>query len=176
MPFDFNILCMNQKKKSELPFSSQFLVRTHHRNNDDYPKHYQNKWHFMNSCCGFWYDLLPMEIKYGKDSYTGVYYMCHDIYRESSLKKNEYLPKKLVEYTEHELHWVVSIKDELVEDFCKVIDFYLQESPVNMIIFLARYEDVELDLVTGVIEKSAFYEMLRHKELMFNMSYIIRGS
>ena len=176
MPFDFNILCLMQKKRTKLSFSSSFSVVTNHKNKSDFPKEYHTKWVFMNSCYGYWYYLIPANDKIG-DRGCGVYDMCADIRTDVS-KKNEFLPRGLMEYASKELHQVVSIKQEYLKDFCKVIDYYLKESPVNMIIFLARCGNQahgeELDLITGVIPQKTFIKMLLRKELVFNMCYIIR--
>lgn len=177
MPFDFNILCLMQKKKKGIPFVSSFSVITNHKKPTDFPKEYHRKWLFMNSCYGYWYYLIPANVKFG-DQFLGVYDMCDDVCRTDVSKRNQFLPKRLRKYASKELHQIVSIKEEYFEDFCRVIDYYLEESPVKMIVFLARCGNQasgeELDLITGVIPKKTFINMILHEDIVFNMCYIIR--
>ena len=178
MPFDFNILCLQQKKRTALPFASSFSVVTNHKDKNDYPKEYHTKWSFMNACNGYWYYLIPANDKIG-DSFCGVYDMCYDVCDIEISKKNEFLSKGLMEYAASELHQVVALHEEYVADFLQIIEYYINESPVKMILFLARCgnqaEGEELDLVTGVLTKKAFFKMLLRRELVFNMCYIVKS-
>lgn len=177
MPFDFNLLCVMQKRRKTIPFDSSFAVIPSPTSKRAFPKLYHSKWFFMSSCYGYWYSMLPSKKEFG-DRFCGVYDMCHDLQKPETLKANDFLPKGLREYAAHELHQIVAIRQEYFNDFCDIIDFYLDESPVNMLLFLARCgnqaEGEELDLVTGVITRKAFAKMLLRHEVVFNMCYILK--
>ena len=176
MSYDLNILCIMQEKKTkQLPFPSIFTWATRQRGKNSYPKYYGSRdfWSFMNSCCGFWYYLFP------NDEALFPYMACGElceIYCEdkpSIMPTNHCLPDELAEYVS-KLDWAIGLKKEYRQDFENVIDYFLTESPVNMIMFLPRVQGEERDVVNGVITRDQFFSMMDNKQIRLNMCYIIR--
>ena len=186
MSFDLHVLCIMQEKKTKQPpFSSIFTWKVRHRGKNSFPKcyyHYPSLekkekreysyWSFMNSCCGFWYDLLPKEPQW--DSCYGwlEFSDYHSEYRPFIMPTNYCLPDDFPEYiSKLETFW---IKKKYMRDFEKIIDYFLSESPVGMIIFLARGQGDKRDIVNGVISRNQFFSMMKNKKFRLNMCYIIR--
>jgi hypothetical protein len=167
---------MQKKKTERFPFSSIFDFVTEHKNRNSYPKYYGgNAWSFMNSCNGFWYYLLP------KDEALLPYLACGElceIYCEDKptiVPTNHCLPDELAEYVS-KLDKAIGIKKEYRQDFERIIDYFLSESPVNMILFLPRVQGDERDIVNGVITRSQFFSAMDNEQIRLNMCYIIRGT
>jgi hypothetical protein len=178
MPFDLNILCLNETKKiKSFPFSSIFTFEVKHRGKDSYPKYYGHYWHFMSHCQGFWYYLKPIDSLFGPNSCC--YDLCNIFYDKKKLKiENE-------QYYDGEQHYknlwqyidflpVFGIKPEFRKDFEIIIDFFLDQSPIKTIIFLPRFQGEEKDVIQGIFSYKEFFEMLDSKQIKFNMCYIIR--
>ena len=176
MAYDLNILCLMQEKKTkQLPFPSVFTWKVWHRSKNSNPKCYDDgNWHFMNSCSGFWYYLLPKgEIV--RSSYVSCAEICNIDYEDESsiAPTNHCLPDELVGYVS-KLDVTIEIKRRYRRDFEKIVDYFLSESPVSMIIFLPRWQGESRDIVHGVITKKQFFSMMKNKKIRLNMCYIIR--
>ena len=179
MSNDLYILCIMQEKKTkQLPFLSTFTWEVKHRGKNSYPKDYYRKcdgyvgtWAFMNSCCGFLYYLLPADESL--INYCGCGALC-DVHYVEPAPTNRCLPDELAEYVSKR-NTAVIIKPEYMRDFEKIIDYFLSESPVDMIIFLSRWQGEERDIVHGVIPRDEFFSMMTNKQIRLNMCYIISG-
>jgi len=186
MSFDLHLLCiMQEKKANQLPFPSIFTWAIRHRGKNSFPKCYNHYprltpnekreygyWAFMNSCCGFWYDLQPREDL--EEPYYGwlKFSDYHSEYKPFIMPTNYCLPDDFPAYiSKLETFW---IKKKYMRDFEKMIDYFLFESPVGMIMFLARGQGDERDIVNGVITRNQFFSMMKNKKIRLNMCYIIR--
>jgi hypothetical protein len=164
---------MQEKKTKELPFSSIFDFKVENRGKNSYPKYYGNGWSFMNSCSGFWYYLFPKD-----KSLRNYYVSCGDVCEiycedERSIKPtNHCLPDELAEYVS-KLDVAIGLKKEHRQDFERVVDYFLSKSPVNMIMFLPRWQGEERDIVHGVISRDQFFSMMLKEQIRLNMCYII---
>lgn len=194
MAFDLNILCVMEKGRvigKHFPFSSQFYFKTTPKKR--YPsvqwtKQLGSYWAFMSSCIGYWYYLLPCEPDdETMPGFAGCYIVCNAHYSQQSqddfkiyknLPEGEDYPKFDNLYDDWEYHKNVDlatleIKPEYRKDFEEVIDYFLERSPVKMIIFLPRYQGSERDNVEGVLPRDLFFEMLDKGKIKFNTCYII---
>ena len=187
MAFDLHILCVMQERKTRLPpFPSTFTWEVRHRGKNSFPKCYPyprldqkekreyNYWSFMNSCCGFWYDLYPKDESLNYCSCGKICDIC-SIDKQSNMLTNHCLPDELAEYV-GKLDTAIWIKKKYRKDFESVVGYFLSESPVNMIMFLPRWQDEERDIVNGVITRDQFFSMMDNKQIRLNMCYIIRKS
>ena len=177
MPFDLNILCCNQDKPvTEFPFRSAFTFDLCNKNKYDPANHYgHNTWNFINYCPGFWYYLLESN---PTDESCACYDMCDIFYDDEKLKRKEkryyedatHYPS-FFEYTDS-LPWF-GIKTEFRKDFEEIILYFIELSPVKMIIFLPRFQGEERDVIQGVFPKEEFFQMLDSRQVKFNHCYII---
>lgn len=175
MAYDLNILCVMQKRRTEqLPFPAIFEFDVEHRSKNSYPKYYNNNWHFMNSCSGFWYYLFPKDEAI-REQDCGCGEFCEIQCVDKPAPTNHCFPDELAEHIRNRLNASIWIKKKYRRDFEKTIDYFLSASPVNMIIFLPRWQfDDEQDIVHGVITRYQFFAMMKNKQIRLNMCYIIR--
>ncbi len=175
MSFDLNILCFNQRKSStDILFQSSFLFDLHHEKADAVHKYYGNTWPFMNHCPGFWYYLFPADEAL-EPFLSGCYNMCefYSVEREPELELGDSITNR-AEWREYvESLGILEIKREFRADFEKVIDFFLDESPSKTILFLARCQGLEEDVIQGSYPRDIFFEMLDDYHVRFNTCYII---
>ena len=172
MSYDLNVLCFMQKKKVKLlPFPSPFDFKVYHKGKNSYPKYYGDTWYFMEKCSGFLYYLFPKEEIFGETWGCGDLCDTHHVARPAPT--NHCLPDELAEHVS-ELNTVIWIKKKYIHDFERIINYFLSESPANMIIFLPRFQDHERGIVHGVISRNQFFSMMKNKKIRLNMCYIIR--
>ena len=146
------------------------------------------RWAFLSTCMGYCYGLLPKEDEDEQfPGLSGCYDVCKshctqqcldDFKIWKDLPDGEDYPKFDNLYDKWMYHKNVSletleIKQEYREDFGKIIDYFLERSPVKMIIFLPRYQGDERDNVEGVLKRDLFFEMLDTGKIKFNTCYII---
>ena len=176
MSFDLNILCCYQDRAiKSLPFSSAFSFRLENKKRCAHHKGYDVDWQFMNSCPGYWYSLEPVD--YSSDS-VACYDMCDIIYDGEKLriKKSRFdndgqFYANTFEYID--FLPVFNIKPEFRRDFEEIILYFIEQSPVNMIIFLARFQGDEKDVIQGVFPKEEFFQLLDNRTVKFNHCYIV---
>ena len=176
MTFDINILCCYQDKPVDsLPFPSVFQFNIRNKNKYSHGKCYYS-WQFMNSCPGFWYDFLPKDFKFGEE--WGCSRVGDILYDEEKMKIR--LPKfyageddyaDIFEYIEFLPEF--GIKQKYRKGLKKVIRYFIDQSPVNMIIFLLRFQGDDKDIIQGVFPKEEFFKMLDNKQVKFNHCYVI---
>jgi hypothetical protein len=193
MAFDLNIICILEKEKyldKHFSFSTKFYSKiiSKKRMPKIRPNPWKGEWAFMCTCVGYWYHLLPVEDESEPfPGLSGCYIVCNAHYSQQSrddfeiyrqLPEGEDYPKFDNLYDEWEYYTNISlaaleIKQEYREDFEKIIDYFLERSPVNMIIFLPRYQGSERDNIQGVLKRELFFEMLDTGKIKFNTCYII---
>lgn len=164
MSYDLNILCTNQDKVSKLPFTSSIELR----NENDFPElgRYNSIWPFMCSLKGIWYSI-------GKDD--------DGWFNAMSLVDADF--DKVVDRSDIP-YWIfddevisnlrpLNVYDEYKNEFNNIIEFLIQQSPHNHIMFLARFQGGEKEIVHGVLKCEEFTELLSQSKILFNVCYII---
>jgi hypothetical protein len=164
MSYDLNILCVNQNSASNLPFASSIELR----NEFDFPTsgRYCSIWPFMCNSKGVWYSL-------GKDD-DGWFHAMSIIDADF----DKIIDSNLAPY------WVsddevisnltpIIVKDEYMLDIENIIRFLIQQSPNNIIMFLARYQGGEKEIIQGMLAYKEFMALFKQAKVLFNVCYII---
>ncbi len=164
MSYDLNILCVNQDNPSNIPFASAIELR----NEIDFPYdgRYYSIWPFMCNSKGVWYSI-------GKDD-DGWFNTMSIV--DSDFKGE--VEESLMPY------WVLDndirsnltpliLFDEYRRDFERILEFLIQQSPNRTIMFMARYQGGETEIVYGVLERQEFMKLLSQSKILFNICYII---
>lgn len=63
--------------------------------------------------------------------------------------------------------------ESFFREFVGILESVLKESPQKRILFLARYQGGDEEIVIGVIKLNDFLGMLNSKNVFFNVCYII---
>lgn len=164
MSYDINILCMNQDNVSKLPFASEIEIRSE----IDFPNlgRYHSVWPFMCKSKGVWYSL-------GKDD-EGYFNTLSIVDADfDNIVTHSYMPYWILDDEVKSNLKPMIIYEEYEEDFEKIIKFLLKQSPSRTIMFLARYQGGEKEIIYGVLERQEFMELYSQSKILFNVCYII---
>ena len=164
MSYDLNILCINQANISKLPFSSVIELR----NEIDFPDsgRYHSIWPFMCNLKGVWYSI-------GKNDdgwFNAMSIVDADF---DKVAEENYLPYWVLDDDVRSNLTPLIVYDEYKKDFGNIIDFLIQQSPNRIIMFLARYQGGEKEIVYGVLKREKFMKLLSQSEILFNVCYVI---
>lgn len=162
MSYDLNILVLEQESPSKLPFISPIELI-----NELEEKLRYYTWEYMKVVKGIWYYLAvydpEMEMSWS-------FPICNsDFDMEDSSKMPCWIKDENIQ---HVLTPLI-IYDEYIVDFKKIIKYMISQSPIKKIMFLARYQWGDKEVICGVLSYSEFISMLENKEILFNVSYII---
>jgi hypothetical protein len=102
--------------------------------------------------------------------------MCDIFYDDEKVKIDRTLTHYTNIYQYIDFLPAFGIKEEFRKDLEDVILYFLEQSPLHMIIFLPRYQGDEEDVIHGVFAKDEFFHMLDNRLVKFNHCYIIGGS
>jgi len=164
MSYDLNILCINQDNPSKLSFVSSIELR----NEIDFPDsgRYHSIWSFMCNLKGVWYSIG----KHDDGWFNAMSIVDADF---DKVIEKSCMP-----------HWVLDdeirsnlkpliVYDEYKRDLEIIIEFLIQQSPNSIIMFLARYQGGEKEIVHGVLKREEFTKLLNQSKILFNVCYII---
>ena len=165
MSYDLVLLVVGQDKPTKINNMSDIKILDEFSN--DLAKRYHSIWPYMTGTNGVWYSLVCND----RGIYN-AYSICDSDYEA----KPESIPLP---------YWVKSsetiynltpliIYDKYKENFRFIIGQLLDQSPTNTLMFLARYQGGEEEIVCGVLSLQDFWELLDERKILFNVCYIIR--
>lgn len=165
MSYDLNILVLQQDKPLNLSFQS--LIELKNETQEDL--RYYEIWKYMTGNNGIWYCLgkeddvmfsaLPiLEAKFGLNptSISFPYW----------ISSNEDITSNLVP---------LSVLADYRDDFIKIVKEMIEHSPIKTILFLARMQGGDDEIVCGVLSFNDFWELHNEGKILFNVCYIIRN-
>lgn len=65
------------------------------------------------------------------------------------------------------------IHKEYLEEFEEILEFLIKQSPTKTLMFLARYQGGDYEIIQGTLSLSNFIQHLKSKKILFNVCYII---
>lgn len=144
---DLNIISLGQKKKAscQTPHVGTDVLKT-----SRVACLYGDKWSVLSTFKGYLYYLYPVNNK-------GEYDYSHGFF---SLKSEN-----------NKKHIILS--DLNADELEKIIDFYIQQSPIKKICLLARLDWSKNNVIKGTLSKSSFMKDLKNGKILFNTLYII---
>ncbi|AOT68321.1 hypothetical protein [Geosporobacter ferrireducens] len=164
MSYDLNILCINQDKVAKLPFTSSIELR----NENEFPElgRYNSLWPFMCGSKGIWYSI-------GKDDEGWFNAMALvDADFDKVIKRSD-MPFWILDDEVMSNLKPLIVYDEYKSEFDNIIKFLIQQSPNNHIMFLARFQGGEKEIVQGVLKREEFAKLLCESKILFNVCYVI---
>lgn len=164
MSYDLNILCINQDSPSKIPFASSIELR----NEIDFPHsgRYNSIWPFMCNLKGVWYSI-------GKDDDGWFNTMSIVDADFDEVIEKSYMPYWVLDDDVTSNLKPLIVYNEYNKDFKSIIEFLIQQSPNRIIMFLARYQGGEKEIVQGVLKYEEFTKLLNQSKILFNVCYII---
>ncbi|WP_198342950.1 hypothetical protein [Paenibacillus rubinfantis] len=164
MPYDFNVLVVNQREKTILPFSSSISVLN--EIDDEDGKRYHTIYPFMTQTSGIWYSLIKED--------DGVVYASFCDSDFEHVQEDTALPYWMKdEDVKYHLTPLI-IKKGYEEDVVKIISYLIEQSPIKTVMLLARYQSEDREIICGVISPEEFWTLLGQGKVLFNTCYIIR--
>lgn len=163
MSYDLEILVQNQEEPSVLPFSSSIQLMNE---KDDEIARYHSLWKYMTQSKGIWYSLVKE-----RDGIFNAFQICDSKFEENeeSIEFPYWITDESIKYNLTPL----IINEEFSRDFEKIIKFLIKQSPNKTIMFLARYQGGEHEIVCGVLKYEEFIRLLSQSKILFNVCYII---
>lgn len=164
MSYDLNILVQNQERPSKLPF--QTLIELLNEKNDEIAKRYHSIWRYMTQSRGIWYSLVKEN-----NGISNAFSICDSDFEadEKSIKIPYWITDDSIKYNLTPL----VVYEEYKRDFERIIEFLIEQSPNRTIMFLARYQGGEHEIVCGILNYKEFLNLLNERKILFNVCYII---
>lgn len=166
MSYEINILAFNQIEPIKLNYSTKILLQNE---KDDYMvNRYAEIWPFFSNTPGVLYSLV-MEMSEG---YYSSFPICDSDF-ETEIKEYS-IPTCLVEEYEENLTPFI-VKEQFVSEFIQIVQYILENAPQKRILFQTRYQGGDKEIIVGVLKMKHFLKMLRSKEILFNVCYIVES-
>ena len=166
MSYEINILAVNQKEPIKLNFASKILLQN--EKEDCMVNRYAEIWPFFSNMPGVLYSLVT-------EMYEGYYssFAICDSDFETEIKEY-FLPTCLLEeYKENLTPFIV--REPFVGEFIQILRYIIENAPQKRILFQTRYQGGDGEIIVGVIKMKHFLKMLRRKEILFNVCYIVES-
>lgn len=164
MSYEINIIAINQKSPVHLEKVNRVLL---HNEIENYEvNRYEGIWPFFSHVEGILYSLVEE--------------LCEEFYSAFELCDsdfNECVPQKVIYgdeiLTKNHLTPFI-IKNEVYTEIINILYYVLKHAPQKRILFHTRYRGGDEEIVIGVIKMSKFEEMLLHRQIQFNICYILQ--
>jgi hypothetical protein len=158
MSYDINILVIGQETPSILPFGDiKYTFKA--------PKY--ETWQYIYLLKGVWYSLGMEE-----DNIFNAMPFCDSNFdvEEQNLPIPYWVKDEDVIYHLTPL----IIKKPYIKEFKNILNSLLNESPEKKLLFLARYQGGNQEIIEGMVSLSQFNGLLECEKILFNVCYIIR--
>lgn len=168
MSYDLNILCVNQgRATTELPDTIRIYAKPRNQVATDYPKYYGEYCPTMNAVGGIWYYLMS-----GADQFSS-FELC-DIGTVDDNYLRKLYPFWFREGDDIDIG-VLQLRKEYKQDVLETVRFFLEQSPIQTVIFHSRYQtfEVEKEFIYGTISLARFVELLDNSQILFNTCYVV---
>lgn len=152
--FDLIIFCLGEKKIS-IPQNNIYI---------EAEQRYCDIWKFISLQKGCWYNLYANENEFG-----GTMLCEHFGFDEKTTLPE--VPNVCSETTECLTKY--KIKEEYIETIRNTMEYYIEQSPMKMILCLARYQSEEKEIVRGTYTIDKFFDLMKEGNIFANICYVI---
>ena len=158
MSFDLNILVVQQNKPCHV--SSCIEIE----NEQQMRLRYSDIWTFMGQTKGVWYSLGITE--------EGIFNAL-PLIRTNFDQEHIIQPFWIRDYDVLSNLTPLLIKEKYQGELIKVMKSMIDMSPIKTIMFMARYQGEDEEIIYGSIPSSIFFQYLNQSKISFNVCYII---
>lgn len=164
MSYDLNVLAMKQVQPISRKFDSDLLLLN--EISDSEAERYCDIWKTMSIMDGIWYSVCT---KPEDGEILNAYSICiadNEIedYSTPYWIKNEDTIYDLVPLVIYRKYW---------PDFQIMMRDLVYHSPIKRVMFLARKQGTDEEVISGTIKIDEFFNMIESKQILFNVCYII---
>ncbi len=156
MSYDLNVVVLQQREAAK--FDSMIDIETEVK--------YKDMWEYMGQSSGVWYVLGKRE----GDIFTSLPIIDSDFDKECNEKFSWIEDEEILANLTP-----LIVNDMYQYEFDKIIREMVAMSPVKTILFMARYQGGETEIIQGVIPINSFLQLIKKKEVLFNICYIVKG-
>lgn len=166
MSYEINLIAIGQKSPVHLKSVNRVLL--HNEIEHDEVNRYAEIWPFFSNTKGILYSLVE-EINEG---YYSSFTLCDSDF-------HVLVPEKMLPYwiTEEAKEYLTPfiINDDLYEEVINIIGYVLECTPQKRILFQTRYQGGDNEIILGSVKLSKFKKMLKQKQILFNVCYILES-
>ncbi|WP_313758001.1 hypothetical protein [Tissierella sp.] len=164
MSFDIEVLVIEQKGLVPIPFVSKIEVLNELEH--DIVMRFTDTWKFMSQLKGIWYSLVKED-----DGIKNAFLLCESDFEiePEKLPIPLWIDNKDVIYNLTPL----IINKDYISDFEEILKFLLEQSPINTIMFLAKYQGGDYEIVEGILPFNDFIIKLKDRKILFNICYLV---
>jgi len=159
MSFDLKILILGQNEPTNFHSTIDIISE------DQEQLRYQTIWRFMSSMKGIMYSL-------GK-TYENMFNAMSLI--DTSFDNPKEYPYWITDEDVISNLTPMRLQKEYEVELKKLLKQMLQHSPINMIMFMTRYQGGDTEILCGTIKLSEFLDYIEKDKILFNVCYIIEN-
>lgn len=153
--FDLVILAVKQNNVSEIiPKNTNIYLQ--------YNQRYCDFWDFMTATDGVWYNLLTDQEEFGGTK------ICRYLGDECKLSL-PWLEEEVLRYITP-----FTIDEKYTDSFMAILNYLIDQSPVNTLYVIARYQSLERETIIGALTMNEFLTLMQNEMLHANVCYIIK--
>lgn len=152
--FDLIIFCLGQETIS-IPKNKVYI---------EAEQRYSDLWKFISAQKGIWYNLYISENEFGGTE------LCVHLGFDTKSTLPE-VPNACSEITD--CLTTYKFNENYIEDVKKIIEFYIESSPMKTVFCLGRYQSEEKEIVRGTYTIEKFFSLMQAGEIYANICYII---
>jgi len=167
MSFEMHIISVAQRKVSQFRHDLSITVENEIDHKEEYVSRYFEIWPTMCRTEGIWYELTVYD---GIDSAVPICGFYPDI--SPGLLP---IPKWVTDLPTIESLTPIYIKDPFNEEFKEILECLINESPQKKVLFHARYQCPDTEIMMEVMTLEEFYSNLENKKILFNACYTIKA-
>jgi hypothetical protein len=159
MSFELNIVVLKQEKAVPLlgfPFEAETEILDGSYSFDH--------WKFMHIQTGVWYSI---------GVYEGDFFSALQLLDTNFEPAPSWFQPYWVNQDNISNLTVLEFRDEYKNHIISAIRYFIQMSPIHMIMLMARYQGGDTENICGVISIDKFLELYNDRKILFNMSYVI---
>ncbi len=164
MSFELDVLVVNQNSPSPIPFPT--LIEVINEVDDEMVLRLEKTWRFMSQTKGIWYSLVKSD-----NDIKNAYLLCSSDFEVDS----EDLPTPFWIDDEDVIYNLTPliIHGEFMDEFRRILKFLVEQSPSNTLLFLARYQGGDYEIIQGTLSLDKYIQLINDRKILFNVCYVI---
>jgi len=168
LSFDIEILVVNQTRP--IGIQSQLGIQVLNEVDDETVVRFEKTWKFMSQTKGVWYSLVMDD-----NGILSAFPLCCSSFYSGP--EDRTLPF-WIDNDDVLYHLTpLLIRAEYRPEFERILTLLLEQSPTETVLFLARYQGGDYEIIQGTMPVDVFWVELDRKRILFNTCYVItRGN
>ena len=159
MSFDLKILILGQKEPKDFHSSIEVIDENQEQ------LRYQYIWRFMSSMEGIMYSLGKTD----ESMFNAMPLI------DTSFESPKDYPYWITDEDILSNLTPMSLHKKYEDELKQLLKQMIQYSPINMIMFMTRYQGGDTEIICGTVSMNKFLNYIKKDKILFNVCYIIKG-